>query len=168
MTVACQDIAFGVGLREGEDDLSIVEVVPVKRYDSHRMAVKGSLRVDKPGTYVLIFDNTYSKLTSKRVTYFADVKDDKQVEPAPEISGWLLKRKKVRGLQPAYSRRWCTLLNGQLSYFKNPNSYCRGTIDVTKATVAVSVRARELNVDNGQTLFHLKGSFTLLLVCCHC
>lgn len=182
-----QDIAFGIGLRRGDDDFNVIEVVPVRRYESHKVAIKvcggrhltlppclsvvahsrhrpavlqGSLRCEAAGTYVLIFDNSFSKLTSKRVTFYADVKDEQQVEPPPELSGWLLKHKKTRGLQRAYSRRWFTLQQGQLSYFKNPNSYCRGTIDVAQSTVTVSVRPRIINIDNGQLLFHLKGART--------
>lgn len=37
------------------------------------------------------------------------------------------------------------------------DSYCRGTVDVTASTIAVVVKTRLINIDNGTLLLHLKG-----------
>lgn len=44
-------------------------LVPPCKCDSHKEATRGELTAKQPGIYTLIFDNTYSKMTSKRVNY---------------------------------------------------------------------------------------------------
>lgn len=79
---------------------------------------------EEAGTYVLVFDNSFSKLTSKRVTFYVDVKPDvSEVESKPELSGWMLKKKKQKGIKRAWSKRWFTISKGILQYFKSPNRY---------------------------------------------
>ncbi len=46
---------------------------------------------------------------------------------------------------------------GILQYFKDENSYCRGTVDVSTATITVNKRSLQISIDNGKELFHLKG-----------
>ena len=56
--------------------------------------------VEEAGTYVLVFDNSFSKLTSKRVTFYVDVKaDDAEVDSKPDLTGWMLKKKKQKGIK---------------------------------------------------------------------
>jgi len=58
----------------------------------------------------------------------------------------------------AWSKRWCQLNQGVLTYYERPGAYCRGTIDLASATIAVIMRTRQINIDNGVLLFHLKGT----------
>ena len=58
----------------------------------------------------------------------------------------------------AWSRRWFQMAKGVLSYYKSPGAYCRGTIDMASATVTVVLRTRQIVVDNGTLLFHLRGA----------
>lgn len=56
--------------------------------------------VEEAGTYVLVFDNSLSKLTPKRVTFYVDVKaDDAEVDSKPDLTGWMLKKKKQKGIK---------------------------------------------------------------------
>lgn len=47
--------------------------VPYQRYDSHMNSVSGMLSAPSRGTATLIWDNTYSKLRSKLLSYQAAV-----------------------------------------------------------------------------------------------
>ncbi|XP_059894509.1 SEC14-like protein 2 isoform X1 [Gadus macrocephalus] len=68
------DIGFGVFLRSQEDgDGGQRQVVPSERYNAHLVPEDQSLLCPQPGTYVLRFDNSYSILHSKRVSYNVEV-----------------------------------------------------------------------------------------------
>ncbi|XP_056434830.1 SEC14-like protein 2 [Gadus chalcogrammus] len=68
------DIGFGVFLRCQEDgDGGQRQVVPSERYNAHLVPEEQSLLCPQPGTYVLRFDNSYSILHSKRVSYNVEV-----------------------------------------------------------------------------------------------
>ena len=41
------------------------------------MGKQGSLKIEQVGTYVLIFDNSFSRLMSKRLTFWTDIKTGK-------------------------------------------------------------------------------------------
>ena len=51
------------------------EVIPVERYNTHIFPETGSHLCETVGTYVLMFDNTYSLMRSKTVSYSVDVSD---------------------------------------------------------------------------------------------
>jgi hypothetical protein len=57
----------------------------------------------------------------------------------------------------AWSRRYLEMRQGSLSYFKAPGSYCRGTVEIATASVTVLLRTRQIVVDNGTLLIHLRG-----------
>lgn len=71
------DIGFGIFLktRMGERQKAgeMVEVLPSQRYNAHMVPEDGSLTCLKAGVYVLRFDNTYSLLHTKKVSYTAEV-----------------------------------------------------------------------------------------------
>ncbi|RUS79536.1 hypothetical protein EGW08_012704, partial [Elysia chlorotica] len=64
------DIGFGVFRQDGGEK---VAVVPVERVNSHMVPEDGSYSCDVPGTYTVVFDNSYSKIRDKRLLYFIDV-----------------------------------------------------------------------------------------------
>ncbi|KAM4745934.1 SEC14-like protein 2 isoform 2-T2 [Anableps anableps] len=76
---ACEsaDIGFGVFLktRKGEwkKASEMQEIIPSQRYNAHLVPEDGSLTCERPGVYVLRFDNTYSIFHAKRVSYTVEV-----------------------------------------------------------------------------------------------
>ncbi|XP_077730448.1 SEC14-like protein 4 isoform X1 [Canis aureus] len=71
------DIGFGVFLKtktsEREWAGEMVEVLPIQRYKAHMVPEDGSLTCLNIGVYVLRFDNTYSLMHTKKVSYTVDV-----------------------------------------------------------------------------------------------
>ncbi|XP_057675627.1 SEC14-like protein 2 isoform X2 [Corythoichthys intestinalis] len=67
------DIGFGVYRRvEGETD-DVSPVLPSQRYNAHLVPEDNAITCPEPGVYVLCFDNSYSILRSKRVSYTVEV-----------------------------------------------------------------------------------------------
>uniref|UniRef100_A0AAT9H863 Retinal binding protein n=1 Tax=Peronia verruculata TaxID=500109 RepID=A0AAT9H863_9EUPU len=64
------DIGFGVFREEGKEK---VPVVPIERVNSHMVPEDGSYTCEVPGKYLVVFDNTYSKLRDKQLLYSIDV-----------------------------------------------------------------------------------------------
>ncbi|CAL8318321.1 unnamed protein product [Lota lota] len=68
------DIGFGVFLRSQENgDGGQLQMLPSERYNAHLVPEEQSLLCPQPGVYVLRFDNSYSLLQSKRVSYNVEV-----------------------------------------------------------------------------------------------
>ncbi|KAM9734354.1 SEC14-like protein 2 [Menidia menidia] len=69
------DIGFGVFLRSGGENKpsDLVPVLPSERYNAHLVPEDRALTCSQPGLYVLCFDNSYSILQSKRVSYSVEV-----------------------------------------------------------------------------------------------
>ncbi|XP_064461184.1 SEC14-like protein 2 [Ornithodoros turicata] len=69
------DIAFSIVRRSALDDQEEEEeeVHPWERLDAHIRMQEGSIICDKPGTYVLKFDNMYSSYRSKKLGYVIHV-----------------------------------------------------------------------------------------------
>ncbi|XP_064434748.1 SEC14-like protein 4 isoform X1 [Mirounga angustirostris] len=71
------DIGFGVFLKtkmsEWQRAGELVEVLPIQRYKAHVVPEDGSLTCLKAGVYVLRFDNTYSLMHTKKVSYTVEV-----------------------------------------------------------------------------------------------
>ncbi|KAM3849327.1 SEC14-like protein 2 [Diretmus argenteus] len=69
------DIGFGVYRRAWDSggQKEMVQVLPSERYNAHMVPEDSSLTCPEPGLYVLCFDNSYSLLQSKRVSYNVEV-----------------------------------------------------------------------------------------------
>ncbi|XP_040013394.1 SEC14-like protein 2 isoform X2 [Xiphias gladius] len=71
------DIGFGVYRRTkeggGQKVAEMLQVLPSERYNAHLVPKDGCLACPEPGSYVLCFDNSYSLLQSKRVSYKVEV-----------------------------------------------------------------------------------------------
>ncbi|XP_070484629.1 SEC14-like protein 4 [Equus przewalskii] len=71
------DIGFGVFLKTKKAEQKrageMTEVLPTQRYNAHLVPQDGSLSCDKPGVYVLHFDNTHSLRHSRKVSYTVEV-----------------------------------------------------------------------------------------------
>uniref|UniRef100_A0A3B5MGQ2 Uncharacterized protein n=1 Tax=Xiphophorus couchianus TaxID=32473 RepID=A0A3B5MGQ2_9TELE len=77
------DIGFGV-YRRTKDSRSqkvaeMMQVLPSERYNAHLVPEDSCLTCSEPGVYVLCFDNSYSVLQSKKVSYNVEV-----IPPADE------------------------------------------------------------------------------------
>ncbi|XP_037673114.1 SEC14-like protein 4 isoform X3 [Choloepus didactylus] len=71
------DIGFGVFLKtkmgERQRAGEMTEVLPSQRYNAHLVPEDGSLPCLEAGVYVLRFDNTYSLIYAKKVSYTVEV-----------------------------------------------------------------------------------------------
>ncbi|KAL0965202.1 hypothetical protein UPYG_G00278130 [Umbra pygmaea] len=72
------DIGFGVFMRTQEDSRGqklgdMLELLPSERYNAHMVPEDRTLTCPEPGTYVLRFDNSYSLLQSKKISYTVDI-----------------------------------------------------------------------------------------------
>uniref|UniRef100_A0A8D0HHY6 SEC14 like lipid binding 4 n=1 Tax=Sphenodon punctatus TaxID=8508 RepID=A0A8D0HHY6_SPHPU len=71
------DVGFGVYLKTKiggrQHAADMTEVHPNQRYNAHMVPEDGSLTCSEPGIYVLRFDNTYSYLHAKKVSYTVEV-----------------------------------------------------------------------------------------------
>lgn len=71
------DIGFGVFRKtkagERQKAVDMIEVVPNERYNSHMVPEDGTLTCTEPGTYVLRFDNTYSYIHAKKISFTVEV-----------------------------------------------------------------------------------------------
>ncbi|XP_054468299.1 SEC14-like protein 2 [Anoplopoma fimbria] len=71
------DIGFGVYRRTkdggGQNVSEMLQVLPSERYNAHLVPEDSCLTCSEPGVYVLCFDNSYSILQSKRVSYKVEV-----------------------------------------------------------------------------------------------
>lgn len=71
------DIGFGLYLKTKGNDTKkredMQEIVPIQRYNSHLVPEDGSHTCEDAGVYVLRFDNTYSVIHSKKISFTVDV-----------------------------------------------------------------------------------------------
>ncbi|XP_059214562.1 SEC14-like protein 2 [Centropristis striata] len=71
------DIGFGVYRRikegSGQKVADMLQVLASERYNAHLVPEDSGLTCPEPGVYVLCFDNSYSILQSKRVSYKVEV-----------------------------------------------------------------------------------------------
>ncbi|XP_072310373.1 SEC14-like protein 2 [Eucyclogobius newberryi] len=71
------DIGFGVYMRTkkgGSQKMTeMLQVLPTERYNAHLVPEDSGLTCSQPGIYVLCFDNSYSILQSKKVSYNVEV-----------------------------------------------------------------------------------------------
>lgn len=84
------DIGFGVYKRtnmEGSQKVTeMLKVLPSERYNSHLVPEDSSLTCSEPGVYVLCFDNSYSILQSKKVSYKVEVLPPADVQKLTPLS----------------------------------------------------------------------------------
>ncbi|CAJ1072780.1 FYVE and coiled-coil domain-containing protein 1-like isoform X1 [Xyrichtys novacula] len=66
-----KSISFSVVYREStQTPLEQAKVlIPLTRCNSHKETIQGEMKVRKPGEYILIFDNSFSRFISKKVLY---------------------------------------------------------------------------------------------------
>ncbi|KAF8974084.1 hypothetical protein BGZ46_009792 [Entomortierella lignicola] len=139
-------------------DPELIEILPIRHYDSSAGTIRGEHVIKEAGCYVLVFDNTFSINTSKRLTFFVALEERGRkaaVQPTSEMSGWLLKKKRKR--MQGWAKRWFQIDHGVLSYHKDPESPCRGKVHLVLSTVTVSQASNMIHIDSGTMLYHLKA-----------
>ncbi|KAM3579255.1 Oxysterol-binding protein 3 [Umbelopsis sp. WA50703] len=133
------------------------EILPIEHCNSADNKVSGHYVVDEPGSYALVFDNTFSRNTSKMLTFSVALGEREQVSGSEqtELAGWILKkrRKKMQG----WAKRWFNLSStGVLSYSIHNKSICRGSIQIFLSTISVNPQQSLIHIDSGTMIYHLK------------
>ncbi|XP_067341338.1 SEC14-like protein 2 isoform X2 [Channa argus] len=71
------DIGFGLFRQteegRGQKPEKMLQVLPSERYNAHLVPEEGCFTCSEPGVYVLCFDNSYSILQSKKVSYKVEI-----------------------------------------------------------------------------------------------
>jgi len=81
-TTKSYDIGFAVFYSEDADSKNREAVVGLERLNAHTGAIQGHILVNKTGSYILHWDNTYSLMKSKSLTYqvFVSAPSEPQTE----------------------------------------------------------------------------------------
>ncbi|KAJ2791839.1 Oxysterol-binding protein 3, partial [Coemansia guatemalensis] len=141
-------------------DRNVVELMGLRHYESSKTTIKGSWQAEEPGAYVLYFDNSFSKNTSKRLSFCVAVKEVRQDSVASSgraavMSGWLLKKKRKR--MQGWARRWITLQGQWLLYSTTEGGIPRARVDIQSAVVSTSRADRTLTIDGDEGFLQLRA-----------
>ncbi|KAJ2725996.1 Oxysterol-binding protein 3 [Coemansia sp. Benny D115] len=138
-------------------DRGATELMALKHYESSKSTIKGAWPVTEPGSYVLYFDNSFSKNTSKRVSFCVALKKSQgEEEPrAVDFSGWLLKKKRKR--MQGWARRWFAIQGSWLLYSTTEGGVPRARVDVVSAVVSASREDRSITVDADEAFLQLRA-----------
>ncbi|KAJ1667940.1 Oxysterol-binding protein 3 [Coemansia sp. RSA 1813] len=140
-------------------DKSIVELMALKHYESSKATIKGSWTAVDPGVYILYFDNSFSKNTSKRLSFCVAVRETKDetasasIKPRTLISGWLLKKKRKR--MQGWASRWFTIQGRWLLYSTTEGGIPRAKVDLVSAVVSMSKEDCFITIDGDEGFFQL-------------
>ncbi|KAJ2842017.1 Oxysterol-binding protein 3, partial [Coemansia erecta] len=140
-------------------DKGIVELMPLKHYESSKATIKGSWTAVDPGVYILYFDNSFSKNTSKRLSFCVAVRETKGEvasggsKPRALISGWLLKKKRKR--MQGWANRWFTIQGHWLLYSTTEGGIPRAKVDLVNAVVSMSKEDCFITIDGDEGFFQL-------------
>lgn len=152
---------------ERTTDADLIPIVPVEKYSSSEATVSGSFDAPIAGTFVLVFDNTFSIHTSKQLTLCVSVRRHHEgfgnimpssVQPAATVihGGWLLKRKRLR--MQGFAKRWFKLdSTGLLTYHDDPEGPVKGGLNVRMCVITKLPPRLLMTLDSGTELFHLKA-----------
>ncbi|KAJ2882851.1 Oxysterol-binding protein 3 [Coemansia aciculifera] len=134
-----------------------VELMPLKHYESSKSTIKGFWNAVDPGAYVLYFDNSFSKNTSKRLSFCVAVKEAKEgnIKPPVLMSGWLLKKKRKR--MQGWANRWFTIQGHWLLYSTTEGGVSRAKIDLVNAVISISKEDRAITVDSDEGFMQLRA-----------
>ncbi|KAF0034318.1 hypothetical protein F2P81_014384 [Scophthalmus maximus] len=98
------DIGFGVFMKakkgEWQKAAQMEEVVASQRYNAHLVPEDGSLTCERPGVYVLRFDNTYSIFQAKRISFSVEVLLPDHLQ-RPQANGASSNGEQAEGIGPS-------------------------------------------------------------------
>ncbi|KAJ2754766.1 Oxysterol-binding protein 3, partial [Coemansia sp. BCRC 34490] len=144
-------------------DKGIVELMPLKHYESSKATIKGSWTAVEPGTYILYFDNSFSKNTSKRVSFCVAVRETKEEgatssssnKPQTLFTGWLLKKKRKR--MQGWANRWFTIQGHWLLYSTTEGGIPRAKVDLVNAVVSKLDEDLLITIDGDEGFYQLRA-----------
>jgi hypothetical protein len=135
-----------------------IAILPIAHYESAKVTIKGSYFVQEPGTYILIFDNSFSVQTSKKLFFFVALRDvePREIVVRKVLEGWILK-KGNRSIQ-GYQRRWFEVQSsGIMTYYKGPGRTSHGSINLISSAIRLDHDYFLIDIDSEQTTFHFKA-----------
>jgi PH domain len=133
-----------------------VEIIQQAHYNSSKHTIRGTYFVSEPGTFALVFDNSFSMKTPKKLFFFVGLKevDPSQVIRRRELQGWMLK-KGNRAMQ-GWQKRWVELeASGVLSYFRSPKNTNHGSVNLRDCAVRADHDTLLLDIGNFTLTFRL-------------
>jgi len=147
-TTAVKDIGLIVTFRPDAGNASTQEVVPFERHKSHQTPVLQYYKCPCPGTLTLIFDNSYSRMRAKKVSY-------RFVLTSTQALAWLLDDDDDGARHPATDNTDATKSNKDDS-----NSKSNSKINDTTATTQQQRHKRHSTgrVTINSDSFHSKNS----------
>ena len=134
------------------------QIIPIAHYESGKNTIKGSYYVTHPGTYILVFDNSFSVKTAKKLFFFVGLRDIEQKDNIhrKDYEGWLLK-KGNRSMQ-GFSRRWIEIhSSGVLSYFKAPGRTSHGSLNLYGSAIRLNHDYFNIDIDTENVTYHFKA-----------
>ncbi|XP_072034353.1 SEC14-like protein 2 [Amphiura filiformis] len=72
------DISFGINYIDAAGKRT--SILEIKRYNSHMVPEDGEMELERPGKYIMVFDNSYSWTRGKRISYWLEI-----VEPSLDL-----------------------------------------------------------------------------------
>jgi hypothetical protein len=135
-----------------------VPILPIAHYESSKITIKGSYFVQEPGTYILVFDNSFSVQTSKKLFFFVALRDvePREIVVRKVLEGWVLK-KGNRSMQ-GYQRRWVEVQSsGIMTYFKGPGRNSHGSINLISSAIRLDHDHFLIDIDSEQMTYHFKA-----------
>ncbi|KAJ2771999.1 Oxysterol-binding protein 3, partial [Coemansia nantahalensis] len=146
-------------------DRNVAVLMPLKHYESAKTTIKGSWDVAQAGTYILYFDNSFSKNTSKRLSFCVAVKEASQPRGGtgggssdrqrPAMSGWLLKKKRKR--MQGWASRWLSVQGRWLLYSTTEGGIPRAKVDIVNAVVSTTRADFAITVDGDEGFLQLRA-----------
>lgn len=67
------DIGFQILYKQNENSSDSITILENQRYNSHEKTIMSSIEANRPGVYILQWDNTYSTLRSKTIIYLINI-----------------------------------------------------------------------------------------------
>jgi oxysterol-binding protein-related protein 3/6/7 len=133
-------------------------ILSIAHYESARVTIKGSYFVQEPGTYILVFDNSFSVQTPKKLFFFVALRDvePREIVVQKVLEGWILK-KGNRSIQ-GYQKRWFEVQSsGLMTYYKGPGRTSHGSINLISSAIRLDHDHFLIDIDTEQMTYHFKA-----------
>lgn len=139
-------------LQNAEPDALLIEILPLTRYPSNQMTIRGRVHFPLPGDYLFVFDNSFSITTSKPLLFChqLNVSEDERLSFP---SGWIYKRD-----GKAFKRRWffLNLTQGTLNWSNSFTSVHYKTLALHNSHVLLNSAKLELLLKVGPASMRLQ------------
>ena len=132
-------------------DYDYIEVLPIKKYQSYKNTISGFIEAPMTGTFVFLFDNTFSIKKSKTLVYDLGSLSSEHLGQ----QGWLL-RKRQRSLK-GWEKNYFIFTQGTLKYCQTPDSPIIGEVFLATASITKLPERMTLIIDTGINLFKVRA-----------